>query len=175
MEEKFLCAIATFDEDTNIKFKKIQDELVKVGIKEQEVPPHITLAAYVGIDDEDVCRWTKEFASKNKGIKVKFSNIGLFGLNVAFIAPCVSDELKDFHRAFHEKYDHMCGEIGLNYSLAGTGWVPHATVLIEEADALIKALPVINDNFQPFTGEIDKIELYEFYPMRKIEAYTLRK
>lgn len=175
MEEKFLCAIATFDESTDMKFKKIQDELVKVGIKEQEVPPHITLAAYVGVEEEAIDSWIEEFIAKNRKIEVKFSNIGLFGLRVVFIAPYVSDELKDFHRVFHKKYDDACGEIGLNYSLAGGGWIPHVTAFIDEADALIRVLPIINDNFQPFIGEIDKIELYEFYPMRKIKVYAMKK
>lgn len=175
MEEKFLCAIALFDEETNKKFKFIENQLMQAGIELKDIPPHVTMGMYVEIDEKYICQWVEKFVKEHKSIKIKFSYIGLFGLNIAFIAPHVSDELKNFHRDFHGKYDDMCGEIGTNYSLKDNRWVPHITVPIKESDNIIKALPIINNSFEPFEGEIVGISLYEFHPTREIIRLELNK
>lgn len=175
MEDKFICAIAIFDEDTNSKFYKIRDELKVHSLEIDDIPPHITLAAYVDVDENDLCRWVEEFATNNTEIEFRFCNIGLFGLSIAFLAPCVSDELKEFHRRYHEKYDDMCGKVGLNYALKGNGWVPHATIVTGDEEKILKALPVINNKFEPFIGKIQEIALYELYPARKIASFKLNE
>ncbi len=175
MEEKFLCAIALFDEETNKKFKLIESQLAQADIELKDIPPHITMGMYVGIDEKYICQWMEEFVKKHKSVKIKFSYIGLFGLDIAFIAPHVSDELKNFHREFHEKYDERCGEIGANYSLKDNQWVPHITIPIKDSDNIIKALPIINGSFQAFEGEIVGVSLYEFHPTREIIRLELDK
>ena len=173
MEDKFIFAIGIFDDDTNIKFNMIKNELRLNGIDIGDIPPHITFAGYVDIDEKKLCKWVEEFSMNNRQIDIRFSNMGLFGLKTVFLSPYVSKELKEFHRRFHAKYDDMCGQIGLNYALKGNGWIPHATIITSEEETILKALPIINRMFEPFTARIKSIELYELFPVRKIGAFNL--
>lgn len=173
MEEKFLCVMATFDESTNERFQQIKSKLKENNIDSLKIPPHITLGAYVGVGEEELCHWLNMLCSTNKKLEVNFNHLGLFSLNVSFLAPQVSKELVDFHRKLHESYEDCCGEIGYNYTVKSNNWVPHATILINEQEIILKALSIINENFKPFTGKIVSLSLCEFYPMREIKSFNL--
>lgn len=174
MDNKFLCVMATFDEKTNAKFELIKKQLKDTNIESLTLPPHITLGAYVGVDETELCNWLHTLCNTTKRIKVNFNHMGLFSLNVSFLAPQVSNQLLSFHKKLHERYDDCCGEIGYDYTIESNNWVPHATILINEPEVVLKALPIINDNFKPFTGEIVSLSLCEFYPMREIKTFNLK-
>lgn len=174
MEEKFLCVMATFDEGTNERFKLIKSKLKDNNIDSLTIPPHITLGAYVGVEENELCDWLNMLCSTNEKLKVNFNHFGLFSLNVSFLAPQASKELINFHGKLHERYEDCCGEIGYDYTVKSNNWVPHATILINEPEVILKALPIINENFKPFTGQIVSLSLCEFYPMREIKSFSLR-
>lgn len=174
MDKKFLCVMAMFDEKTNTQFKSIKDQLECIGIKSLTIPPHITLGAYVGVEEKDLCHWIDMLCNTNKRFEVNFNHIGLFSLNVPFLAPQVSNELTSFHKKLHEKYDNYCSQIGYDYTVKSNNWVPHATILINEPEVVLKALPIINDKFKPFIGQIVSLSLCEFYPMREIKTFNLK-
>jgi len=52
-------------------------------------------------------------------------------------------------------------------------WAAHATLLIDEPDVILKALPIVAENFKPFKARIESIALYEFFPKRLIKTYRL--
>jgi 2'-5' RNA ligase len=87
---------------------------------------------------------------------IRLSNIGLFGLDVLFIAPSVNHQLLDLQQCFNNDYAD------------GFGWTAHTTMLIDDKEIIQKALPYVANKFRSFTGRIESISLYEFWPTRFI-------
>lgn len=52
-------------------------------------------------------------------------------------------------------------------------WAAHATLLIDEPNMILKALPIVGENFKPFTARIESVALYEFFPARFINECKL--
>lgn len=174
MQEKYLCAMALFDEETNLYFGRLRYHIKTLGVECLEIPPHITLGVYVNLDENELGAWTEEFYTNHSPIRVNFNHIGLFGTTVCFAAPRVDENLLQFHSDYHQKYDDYSGEIGFNYTLKSNNWTPHASVVINTPESILKALPIIQENFEPFIGYIEKIGVYEFSPMREIKVVHLK-
>jgi len=47
-------------------------------------------------------------------------------------------------------------------------WTAHATLLLGEPETILKALPIVVENFKPFEAQIESVALYEFFPARLI-------
>lgn len=164
MESKFLYVMAHFDAETEKKFKEMHSLLLSKGcIKKQTpyFPSHITLGSFETNKESELVSKLKYLSKKTHKIPVSFNNIGLFKMDVLFIAPSVSYKLLDLHKEF----DNNCANT--------FDWVPHVTVLIEDENAIEMALPLISQNFSAFSGYIESISIYEFSPSRFIAEEKL--
>ena len=164
MKDKYLCIMAQFDMETEQKLKKIQRILLDNGLTGKQtlnLPNHITLGTF-DISQEEVIKEKVEMVSKKiHKFHINLSSIGLFGLNVLFISPSVNHELLDLQQYFN------------NNSVNELAWTPHSTLLIDDNEKILKALPIVADNFQSFTATIESISLYEFFPTRFILEKSL--
>lgn len=52
-------------------------------------------------------------------------------------------------------------------------WTPHATIIMDEAEMVRKALPIVTDVFRPFLGKVTKLHLCAFWPTREILTVEL--
>lgn len=159
MKDRFLCVLAQYDFDTEKKLNEIQKALREagfVGKQTQGLPNHITLGTFDPAMENELKEQIKELARRTHKIKTSFNNIGLFGMEVLFIAPSVTHELLDLQSKFNNNYAY------------GSSWTAHTTMLIDNPDVIQKALPVAAENFTPFSGYIESISLYEFWPSRFI-------
>lgn len=167
MNDKHLYLLAQFDQDTQRILSGYYDILLQngfIGSQTKGIPYHFTLGKkdieceMQLIDDlEKVC-------SNTACIDIHLSHIGLFGLNVLFIAPDMNFELL----SLQQKFFPQCGKGAYN-------WTAHATLLIDEPEKIKKALPILAENFRPFIARIESIGLYEFFPTRFIQEYSLTK
>ena len=159
MNDKFLCVMAQYDEETEHKLKKIQNVLLDkgfVGKQTANLPNHITLGTFEVSKEEILKEKIKSLSKDFKSFDIKLNNIGLFGLEVLFIAPSVNYELLNLHQHFSEYYaDEL-------------GWTAHTTMIIDNAEVIQKALPYVAEKFKGFMGRIESISLYEFWPTRFI-------
>lgn len=159
MDNKFLYVMAHFDENTERKLKELQNSIISKGIKgrqNSDFPSHITLGTYKTDQELDVKSKVVDISKKLNKIPVSFDSIGIFAMNVLFIAPTASYDILDLHKEF----DSNCS--------TSFNWVAHVTILHDEPDNIQKALSIIGDKFTPFSGYIESISLYEFYPNRFI-------
>lgn len=159
MKDNFLCVMAQYDEETEQKLKKIQNILSDNGFKGSQtpnLPNHITLGTFK-ISEEEILKEKIKRVSKNfHSFAIKLNNIGLFGLDVLFIAPLVNHELLNLQKYFSNNFaDDL-------------DWTAHTTMLIESSDVIQRALPLLAENFKGFRGRIESISLYEFWPTRFI-------
>lgn len=166
MSEKLLYILATFDEETLKKFKDIEYNLNEVGIIGKQtpgIPSHITMAAFETIYEDKVRQTLEEACSKTKSFELEFSHVGLFGMKVLFLAPNVSYNLLELRKLFERdciKDDQT--------------WTPHTTLLIDGQENIMKAIPIVANDFQQLRGKVKTLSLYEFFPARLVAEYELQ-
>ncbi|AGF55791.1 2'-5' RNA ligase [Clostridium saccharoperbutylacetonicum] len=159
MKDKFLCVMAQYDKETELKLKEIQKLLSDngfVGKQTPNLPNHITIGSFDISQEELVKEKVKMVSKQFHSFDIKLNSIGLFGLDVLFIAPSVNHELLNLQQYFNNDYAD------------GFGWTAHTTMLIDDHETIQKALPYLANNFKNFTGKIESISLYEFWPTRFI-------
>ena len=159
MDNKFLCLMSQFDTETERKLKEIQNLLKEVGFTGEQtpnLPNHITLGTFKTDNEIELIDKLKTVCNNTYRIPISFNNIGLFGLKVLFISSSASHELLDLQQEFDSNYLHSFN------------WVPHVTMLIDNPENIQKAIPIVADKFSAFTGYIESISLYEFFPTRFI-------
>lgn len=166
MGDKALYLLAQYDEATSAQLAHYYQALTEngwVGRQTKNVPYHITLGCYGTGEEEQAAASMAAFCREKESFDIRLSHIGLFGLNVLFIEPVMNDELWQMHRyffAYKTNADHL--------------WSPHTTLLMEEPDIVLQAIPVLARHFTPLTARIESIALYEFFPARFIAEYALR-
>ncbi len=164
MQEKLLYVMAQLDKDTCDKMRSIDRLLCRLGIevkKPPKVPYHITLGSFP-VDQEAEIRSLVEKTCKGlKQFPLSYNHIGLFGLNVLFFGPDVNEQLLKLQRPFEDK------RINLH------DWTAHTTLMMDEPDVIMKALPVVAEQFTSFHATVDSVSLYEFWPSRRITECRL--
>lgn len=161
MENKFLCLMAGYDDDTGNYLASIQKKLYAVGLTGQHtkhIPQHITLQTYPQEQEAEVVQMLQKIAAKTKAFDVCFSHIGIFtGGKVLFIAPDKDTNLIVLKEKFGPSFD----------------WTPHTTMLIDEPENIQQALPLVLKEFSSFNGKVTSLHLFEFWPTRHILTVNL--
>ncbi|MFT8311090.1 MAG: 2'-5' RNA ligase family protein [Sporolactobacillus sp.] len=165
MPDKMLYVLAQFDRETQSKMNHIQQLLKEQGISGQQTSNllyHLTLASFDSNQESEIKERLQTVCHETSSFNLTLSHIGLFGLTVLFLAPNVTHDLLDLQSHFIQgnRDEHE--------------WAAHATLLIDESEAVQKALPIVAEHFKPFRATIDSISLYEFRPARCIENQYLR-
>lgn len=167
MDHKALYVLAQFDEKTsntlNGYYKILQDQGF-VGQQTKNIPYHITLGSYDTSYENRLCEDLDLICAKTDPIEIRLNHIGLFGLSVMFIEPNMNFELLNLQKSFFE-----------DCTKGAHNWCAHATILIDEPDAIRKALPILVQHFEPMQARIESIGLYEFFPARCIKECSLRR
>ena len=168
MAEEFLTLMADLDDESQLImsnwYKKLQAEGFS-GKQTPGLPFHISLASFSLDKEAQVVNEMNKLAEDFSEIPVNISHIGLFaGGSVLYAAPDMNPAgLLNLRQAIrtetNEKYE----------------WSPHVTVLIDDAETVQKAIPVLVEHFQPFMGRITKLHLCAFWPTREIATVLLRK
>lgn len=173
MEDQVYYVMALFDEETNKKIRTIHEELSLNHITSSSILPHLTMGAWVNVDEDALCDWLEKKCEQQHQLEINFNHVGIFSLKVAFISPYVSQELLEFHQAIHEKFEESCGDIGYNYSFKSNSWIPHTTLVSGEDEVVLKSLPIISETFKPFIGRITSLFLCEYNSMREVKIFYL--
>ncbi len=145
-----------------MKMGEIQHALLRSGIvgrQTPDIPYHITLGAFLVARRQEVYNILEQVSRDLSAFTVDFNHIGLFGLKVLFLAPDVNRELLELQRYFDD----------------GHPWTAHATLLVDEPDMVLKALPIVADHFKSLQARIESIGLYEVLPTRCVCEGMLRE
>jgi 2'-5' RNA ligase len=164
MAEKLLYALATFDEETSAHVTQLAHILNENGItgrQTPEIPHHITLGCYALDKESETKRLVQEVCAGARSFEVSLAHIGFFGLDVLFLTPIMNEALLGLYRRFHGGIT----DIG--------AWTPHVTLLIDGAEAILKALPLAAGHFKPRKARVSGVSLYEIFPARFITACPL--
>jgi len=163
--DKALYVLAELDDQTQKTLSGYYEKLVQNGFpgtQTKEIPYHLTMGSYPCDMERKLTGWLDEKIADMSGVTLLFDHIGLFGLNVLFLAPNVTHELLTLKEAI--TFDGTIDEFP---------WAAHATMLIDTPENILRALPVVADML-PLEARIDSIGLYEFFPKRGIKKYSLK-
>lgn len=160
-----LCAMATLDEASTETIISLKKELCTQGVACDLVPPHITLGIYEDLQEERLLAWTRSFAKEQARLLISYSHIGFFASpasSVCFVAPVVNKELLALHQKYHQQLDEYCLKKGFYYSLHSNSWVPHCTLFMGEKQNVETTIPLLVQNFTPFSAWISGISVGYF-------------
>ena len=168
MSEEFLTLMADLDDESQFIMSGWYKELQAagfIGVQTPDIPYHISLACFSLDKEAEVVKEMNELAKQFSEIPVHFSHIGLFaGGKVLFAAPDMNPaDLLSLRQAIKT-------ETSDKYP-----WTPHATIIIDEAETIQKALPVFVEHFRPFAGRITGLHLCAFWPTREISTVYLKE
>jgi 2'-5' RNA ligase len=167
MPDKALYLLAVFDGEAQeilAGYYRILQENGFVGSQTKGVPYHFTLGSCGVEREKELVEKLGEVCAETDAFGVDLAHIGLFGLNVLFIAPAMNAGLLGLREAFFPNVDS--GE---------PPWVAHATLLIDTPEATLRALPLVAGSFKPFKARIESVALYEFFPARMVGECGLKR
>jgi 2'-5' RNA ligase len=170
MSDKKLYLLAVLDDNTQKIFEKIYDEFVLkndiIGKQTKNIPYHISLCSFTTEKQIELEKLLDKIDEENdfKEIKIKYTGMGLFGLNVLYFNLSMSKELI-------ELYDYVkTGSYEEKEELAA-----HTTVLIDTPENIINIIKIIGSEFKGIEGKIEYIDLYEFFPTKIIKRIKLKE
>lgn len=163
MNEKILCVLVGYDDETQKYLSEIQKNLYDngfVGTQTKSLLQHITLGTFVTEKEQELVNKVLRVSNEYNAFNITFNHIGVFGgSKVLFIAPDPNSQLLKLKEIFGSSYN----------------WTPHTTMLIDEPKVIYTALPIVASNFRSFQGQVQSIHLYEFWPTRHICSFVLNK
>lgn len=172
--------LARFNEEKDMQLKKLKKELSSKGYSVPEWPPHITISAYENMDEELLCKWTSNFASKHTKQRISLHSISILPPGgehaetaVICLDPAHSKSFVDFYYDFHEKYEEYCTGIGRFNSILNDDPVIHATIGIVKVSEMQEMIELIFSQDIFGEAEITALEVYT-YPMRLIKRFDLK-
>ncbi|ODU56684.1 MAG: hypothetical protein ABT01_03470 [Clostridium sp. SCN 57-10] len=142
-------------------------------------PPHLTIAAYEGVDIGALCAWTREYTASRTRVDLCFGSLGVFAhgpagdTDVIFAHPNESAALTALHTGFHQKLDEFCGDYGRHCTPESPSLVLHATIAICRKDEFSAMFDVLRAQFSAIRAIITALEVYE-NPCRLIERCELQ-
>lgn len=176
-----------FDEKTNGIIRNHMKQVAKKTGNDNmiinNVPPHITVAAFGGENAENVIeRLALKLREINKG-EITWTGIGVFLPNVIYITPVLNEYLDTVSRFVYnylqdlKKTDSSFSEYGfeINSKYIPFNWIPHTTIGKQlSSDEMQKAFLTLKDRFGMFSGCVTKIGIAKTNPYTDISKIDLK-
>jgi len=165
MPSKALYLQAQFDAETQNALAGYYGALRENGFEGSQtknIPYHFTLGTHTPGDEERLAQELAETCARTACVDIALAHVGLFGQTVLFVAPNMNFELLELRAGFFPGSGKGCH-----------AWSAHATLLIDEPEAVLKALPIVAGRFKPAKARIESVALYEFFPARLVRECRL--
>ena len=174
----YLVSLYFDDKSTN----KIQGFIDKVADKcgntfmiENNVPPHITIAAFQSKKEESVIEVLDKVIKNRKEGLITFASIGAFKSSVVFLTPILNEYLHNLSVHIYEGISSL-DDIDISKFYLPFQWIPHTTIGKKlTREELFLAFQELDKNFSIFNGNVTKIALSKTNPLRDIVVWNLNK
>lgn len=136
---------------------------------ENNVPPHITVAAFEARDEEVAREAFREIIMDFSEGSINWVTVGSFGQSVVYIAPVLNEYL---HNLSVKAYEVLQGkaDIRTDMKYQPFNWLPHATIgktlAIEQQ---LKAFDTLQRHFVVSESKVIKIGLARTNPFENLE------
>lgn len=165
MAETFLTLMADYCEADQQRMSVWYDALQEASFTGTQTPNlnhHISLATFPLEQEAEAIALARAVAARFAPVDVAIRHVGVMpGGRCLFAAPDMSPGLVALQKA--------CDNGPLN----GYPWLPHTTMLIDEAETIGRALPVLMKQFTPLMAKLDRLHLCAFWPTREILTVDL--
>lgn len=169
-----------FDAETERRLmalsQKIADEGISTKFLEWKTRPHLTLACFSDVDEEDCANRLKNFAKTHGQLPAWLGSVGMFtDSKTIFASPIMNTGMYRFQRELHECM--QCFDTkGWEWYLPER-WVPHCTIALTKEDgeeAFLKASRLVLKEFQKTAGKFTAIGLVKIsFPVQEIVCFEL--
>ncbi len=154
---KRICAILCLDEETNNRIQAYRDALIdKYGLPKDSIYPHITLAFYLGIDQNKIIEYTEKFVEGMKSFGIQYISVEVFSGNCVTCIVSPSSEIIELYNMYHLEYDSYCD---MWTQKENKLWKPHSTIYVGSESKLEEMKSHIEVDFVPFEGKVTRFEL----------------
>ena len=164
----------------NKSISKIQGFINKVADRcgnnfmiDNNVPPHITIAAFQSDKEESVVEVLNNVIKNSEEGLITCASIGSFKSSVIFLAPILNEYLHNLSVNIHEGIASI-DDVSISKYYLPFQWIPHITIgkkLTKEE--LILAFEELDKNFSIFNGKVTKIALSKTNPLKDIVTWNL--
>ncbi len=140
---------------------------------DENVPPHITIAAFQA-ESEFVAREIFFRGANNlKSGNVKWVSVGTFLPSVIYITPILNKYLHELSEAYNKEVTEKQG-VTVDHKYMPYSWLPHSTLAKRlSKEQLATAFAVMQNQFGPFCGKVTKIGLAKTNPYTDLEVINL--
>lgn len=166
-----------FDKDT---MRKIQGYINKVAkysgnnfMIDNNVPPHITVAAFQSNDENKVIEVLDRIIKNVGSGDIVFPSIGIFKSSVIYLAPVLNEYLHKLSLEIHEGL-LLIDNINISKFYMPFNWIPHATIGKKlSREELFLAFQQLEKSFSIFSGKVTKIALSKTNPYKDVIEWKL--
>ena len=155
-----LCAIAIIDPSATERLVKLQQISKRFGIPPRNVHGHITLATYIGDEEDRFISSCKTILSDYKKLSICYEKIEVFASSSVIVAvPRIGPDMAAIQKEISRRW-----AADLNEWTQGNVWHAHTTLVNDpKADLctvaeLCTIAEAIQEQFEPFAAQIGKIE-----------------
>ena len=160
-KEKFLTIYAVFDEETQRKLNKIQQEIeakYPAGSQTRGIPFHISLGSFPVEEKAALIGRIGKWIEELKPFSIELEGLGHFDNQLLYVKPNLNAELEALHQIFEGNYSD------------GYPWVPHVTLYSQEK----KIIQELLEEYEAIKldAKIVGLQMGEFFPTKIILTST---
>lgn len=168
-----------FDKETEKKMtalaERVAEENLSTKFLEWKTRPHLTLACFNDVDEQQCIRQLESFARAHNAMPAYLDSIGMFNdTRAIFASPLMTESMYRLQRELHEcmkgfdttGWEWYCPD----------NWVPHCTLAMtseDDDDVFYKASDLILHEFRKISGKFEYVGLVKVtFPVEEI--FTVR-
>lgn len=158
-----LCVIAIIDSAATERLTKLRRTAERFGIPPRIVHGHITLASYIGADEEGFAASCKAILSGYGKFPVYYDKIETWASTSGVKSLIVAVPRREPVLAALQKEISGGWTADLNRWTKEDAWNPHTSLLYVPGTDLSAAAGAMGREFEPFAAQVDRIELTHVY------------
>lgn len=172
---------AYFDDNTNQRLQSVINKIAaKTGndfMVRNNVPPHLTISSIEARNVEVLIPAFKELSMSLDRLpigRVSFASVGQLLPYVMFIAPVLNEYLLNIANAVYEAFTDI-PETSIIKFYRPLSWMPHVTLgKTLNKDQMRVAFEVMQEEFTPFDGYIERLGLSKVNPHEEVARIELK-
>jgi 2'-5' RNA ligase len=153
------------DEPTSAVVRRLRQNLAYPRPEGAEPPPHLTLAAWSGLNADSFRLVAAQLAGRTRPLACTLASIGVFPTHegVLFLTPAISADLVQLQLVVLDRLRQSGVDVE-PYWMPGH-WVPHCTLAIGiPREIMAAAVGQTLTNFHPIAGHLVRLSVYAIDP-----------
>ena len=169
-----------FDKETEQRLtdliQSVADKQLSKKFLEWKTRPHLTLACFNDVNEQDCIEKLTDFARTHKQLPAYISSVGMFtDTKTIFVSPVMNESMYQFQK---ELCEHLSGYNTTGYEwYLPNRWVPHCTLALTKEDddeVFYKASDLILHEFTKLSGRFVSVGLVKIsFPVEEISTVDL--